>query len=502
MRIKDKKKFKKSMTITIVILLIMLSFLVAIIKNINKKYNTIDDFGSIKEVLEYLECDYIRTEKSKEEGYDKNIHLRFNKDLYDNEGSNERFFNNLVQMVAKISNYKSTILTDTDKNIIIKIKCNEKSKEYETYYINDVEDYFTKKDSSNSMEKFLQEEDSKLTINSSLLQKVIKSNWRANDINFGSKESTFNDYDIYFEEGIKVRAVTNKIFNIVFNSKYTDEIVNNIKVGTSIENIKNILGDPIYEDISANVIGYKNEELYIFFTENEVSVYRVDDIYNEKFYKLIEKFVNAEVNFQGFLDELTTLWPEYDEYVNTEQLYILSYTLKGIKIQVTPENKDGIHLYTNYIGLKKNEDFKRFIDSGKVHIENTNLIFENEMKRVSAQKELEYTYINYMNYMEQGKKDSNLFYYITSKNDEGLVNKVSFLSKDGNNPNNELKETMNSYIWYNDHIFLYGKTQDGIYMYDVINRETKKLLSGEDNFEIKGLEDNKLKYDNKSVQLQ
>lgn len=502
MRIKDKKKFKKSMMITMAILLILLVFVVAIIKNINKKYNTIDDFGTVKEVLEYLKCDYIRTENSKEEDYDKNIHLRFNKDLYDNEGSNERFFNNLVQMVAKVSDYKSTILTDTDRNIVIKIKCNNKSRTYETYYINDIEDYFAKKDSSNSMEKFLKEENSKLTINSSLLQKLIKSNWRVNDSNFGSKESTFNNYDVYFEEGISVRIVTNKVFNIVFNSKYKDELVNNIKVGTSIEDIKNRLGYPTYEDKSANVIGYKNEDIYIFFTENEVSVYRVDDIYNEKFYEILEKFVNSEVDFQKFLDELTTLWPEYDEYMNTEESYILTYTLKGIRVQVTPENKDGIHLYTNYIGLKKNEDLQKFINSGKVHIEESNLIFENEVRRVLLEKELEYTYVNYMNYIEPEKKDSKLFYYMTSKNDEGIVNKVSFLSKDGNNPNNELKETMNSYIWYNDHIFLYGKAQDGIYMYDVINRETKKLLSGEDNFEIKGLEDNKLKYDNKSVQLQ
>ena len=405
-------------------------------------------------------------------------------------------------MVAKVSNYESTILTDTDKNIVVKIKCNSKNQEYETYYINDIEKYFAKQDSNNSISNFTKEENSKLTINSNLLKKAISSNWRANDVNFGSKESTFNNYDIYFEEGIKVRKVSNKIFNIVFNFKYTDELVNNIKVGTSIEDIKNRLGDPTYENTSINVIGYKNEDIYIFFTENEISVYRVDDIYNENFYKIVEKFVNAEVDFQGFLDELTTLWPEYDEYVNTEEYYMLIYTLKGIKVQVTPENKDGIHLYTNYLGFNKSEDLQKFIDSGKVHIEKTNLIFENEIKRISAEQELEYSYINYMNYMEQGKKDSKLFYYMTSKNDDGLVNKVSFLSKDGNNPNNELKETMNSYLWYSDSIFLYGKTQDGIYMYDVINRETKKLLSGEDNFEIKGLEDNKLKYDNKSVQLQ
>ena len=50
-------------------------------------------------------------------------------------------------------------------------------------------------------------------------------------------------------------------------------------------------------------------------------------------------------------------------------------------------------------------------------------------------------------------------------------------------------------------LFPHPKAQDGIYAYDVVNRKSEKILSGTDNFEIKGIEDNKLKYDNKSVKL-
>lgn len=499
MKITNKKKFKKSIIITLIVLILIL-LVIIIVKNLNKKYNTIEDFGTVKEVLEYLGCTYIRTENLKNEDYSKNIHVKFNKNLYENGVSNERFFNNLVQMVTKIGKYESIILTDSEKKIVIKIKCNTSESTFDTYYINDVENYFSKQDSNNSISNFKEEDNTKITINSNILKESINKKWIYNDINFGSKESEFENYNIFFDEGIKLRVVGNKVFNLVFDSNYKDIVVNNIKVGTSLENIEKELGTPTYTDVSTNVIGYRNSNIYIFFTEKEISIYRVENTYDQKFYELVEKFVNGEIVFQDYINELTTLWTDYDEYANSENYYTLKYTLKGINVQVTTENKDGIYLYSNYIGLQKNEDVQKFIDSGKVYIDTTkNLVFDNEIKRLSAQKDLEYSYLNYMNNLEKDKPESNLFYFRIYKYDNGSIYKVGFLSKDNKNPNNELKENINSYIWYNDNIFLYGKTQDGIYAYDVTNRSSQKLLSGSDNFEIKGIENDKLKYDDKSV---
>lgn len=499
MKIKNKKKFKR--TVIISILLIFALLLISII-NSNKKYEDIGDFKDIKEVLEYLGCNYIRTSNSKDDNYDKNVFVKFNKDLYENGKSNERFFNNLIEMVTVVNKYKSVILTDEERNIIIKILCDEENKQLETYLINDIEEYFVKQDSNSNIGDFQEEKNTQIYINSNILKEAINRKWIANDIDFGSKESEFEGYDIYFDEGIKVRTVTNKIFNLIFDANYKEEVVNNIKVGTNLEDIESELGSPTYEDSSNNIIGYKNSNLYIFFTEGEISVYRVDNTYSEDFYKTMEKFLDEEINFQEFINELTTLWNDYDTYANTEEYYMITYALKGVKIAVTPENKDGIHLYSNYIGIKENEDLKKFIDSGKVHIDTkTNLIFDNEKQRVAANSDLEYAYINYMENMEQNKPKSSLFYYRVYKHDDGSIYKVAFLSKDNKNANNEIKENMNSCLWYNDTIFLYGKPQDGIYAYDVVNRQSKKILSGKDNFEIKGLEENILKYDDKSVKL-
>lgn len=498
MVIKDKKKFRRTIIIIVAILLL---FTIVIIKGMNNKYKTIEDFKNEKQVLEYLGCNYIRTESSKDKEYKQKIYVKFNKDLYENGKSNERFFQNLIQMVTVVSKYKSTILTDTQKDITIKIKCDQY--EMQNYYINDIENYFAKQDSNNGISKYQEEFETRMIINSSIIKQAINKKWIYKEIDFGSKESEFENYNIYFDEGIKVRVVNNKVFNIVFNSNYTKPVVDSITVGTKIGNVKEILGTPTYSNDLNKIIGYKNKDIYVFFTNEEISIYRVENEYKDNFYKLLERFANSEIDFQSFTNELTTLWIDYDEYANIDTYYSLNYTLKGVSIKVTPEDKDGVHLYNNYLGLRNNEDLQKFIDSGKVHIDtSTNSVFNSELKRISAEENLEFSYIDYINNMEKDKPESNLFYHKIYKYDNGTIYKIGFLSKDNKNASNELKEEINSYVWYNDTIFLYGKSQDGIYAYDVENRTSKKLLSGQDEFQIKGIEDNKLKYDDKSVKIQ
>ena len=54
-----------------------------------------------------------------------------------------------------------------------------------------------------------------LDIQSPELQKLIYENWNIRKANFGTEDSSCDEYDIYFDEGIKVRTVAGKAFNIV-----------------------------------------------------------------------------------------------------------------------------------------------------------------------------------------------------------------------------------------------------------------------------------------------
>ena len=43
------------------------------------------------------------------------------------------------------------------------------------------------------------------------LQTLIKNNWSTKNISFGEKTSTFKGYDIYFENGYRVRNINGKL---------------------------------------------------------------------------------------------------------------------------------------------------------------------------------------------------------------------------------------------------------------------------------------------------
>ena len=86
-----------------------------------------------------------------------------------------------------------------------------------------------------------------MTVSSTELNGLINNDWNPSNVNLGSKESTFKKYDIYFEEGIEIRNISKKVFNIVFNEKYKKDVISGIKVGTDLEAIKDRFGDAHYE---------------------------------------------------------------------------------------------------------------------------------------------------------------------------------------------------------------------------------------------------------------
>ena len=81
-----------------------------------------------------------------------------------------------------------------------------------------------------------------MNINSQELQNLINNSWISSRVVFGSKDGRYNKYDIYFDEGIEVRTVSKKVYNIVFTEKYKKEVVAGIKVGASLDAIKERFG--------------------------------------------------------------------------------------------------------------------------------------------------------------------------------------------------------------------------------------------------------------------
>lgn len=278
-----------------------------------------------------MKCKYIKQKKSTEKDYDIDIYLELYKDLYTDGNSNEDYYTKLINNIAGVSGFKNIRMIDEKKDITIAIKCNKENKTIDEIKINGIENYFNYKKNNIERESYKEYKICKKNIKSKELNDLIKNNWYVQNINFGSKDSSFNNYDIYFDEGIEVRIVDSKVYNIIFTQKYNNEIVEEIGTNTDLKEIIEKLGEQEFGSTDENILGYVFEDLYIFFEKGKVSVYPNTNEDTSKFEKLLDKFIKDN-NEKDLMKELTTVWMDYDCYEYNTDFFNIAYSKKGIKI--------------------------------------------------------------------------------------------------------------------------------------------------------------------------
>lgn len=381
-----KKKILALLTILIVVLITILvirNFITQYEEN-DKVYSKIEDFETPEDVIKYLGGEFINQEESTAEGVKLDIYLKFKVDLYTNEVSNEEYYNNVMDMISYVLDYNSFRLIDDEKEMLIAVICDNENGRIKRKYINGDSNYFGNAESQNNLQKIKEIENTDLQIQSPELIELINNNWKSSNMDFGTKTGTLGKYDVYGNEGIQVRNVYKKVFNIVFKENYTNPIINGIIPEMSKEEIIEILGEPTITSNETEIFGYKGKEIYVFFAYGDISVYRLEEYDSTEFSKLVENYIN-ETDVKKFVSGITDVWPDYDQYYYDEDFINLVYTLKGIKIQFNITNNHGVVIYNNYTGqiipgmTIQNIDIREL--KNKVFFENTNIMLENEMSR-------------------------------------------------------------------------------------------------------------------------
>lgn len=490
-----KKKEKIALAIAGIILFIIILgiSLMPTRKRTNQEQKTNNndlnrELSSVQEIVEYLEATYISTEDSKANGYDIDIYVNFPYNLYEGEISKEIYFKNFYEKIARITNFKSFRLIDSNRKITIEIKCeNGKIKEVK---INGQTDYFQKTLSEKSKNNILEFETKEFEINSPELQSLINNNWITENASLGTPESKFYKYDVYFDEGYEIRTIQGKVFNIVFNKKYENDVVEGYKPGDDLEKIKTSLGTP-YEN--KNMIEYKTKDFYIIFSNEEISIYPNRRCDYTEFEKLVEKY-NESQDINDFVYELTDIWSDYDIYNNDSNYVELYYTLKGVKISFSSRDSDGIQIYENYKGdLKTNT-----VDYKNVYYKlDQNLMLEAETER---------RFVHELTGQRGSSEDSILisdeFQLLASYDNESYKN-IKIYSLNENYPNNEFEDyvSIKSYVWADNEHLIYSVSNDGIYMYTATTRQIEKMLDGRQTFNITNYNRNTkaLEYDGQTV---
>ena len=509
---KNKKKNlnkRKLIILVVIVLIIILSIISGILEN-NKKQNNNDDnlaivkYESIEQILNQYGCKLIKETKSSEKNYAKDLYVSFKYNTFEGTESKKRYYENIISLLADFIK-ESYRLIDKDKGLVIEVQKNEieTGKVVYIYAINGEQNYFEKQETKISVQNYKQNKETNLQVNSNILNTLMQNEWKAN-VNFGTKDSTFNKYDIYFDEGIEVRKISGKVYNIVFTNRYEEEIVNGIRVGTNFDEIIRRLGEPTFGNKNGQYIGYKSSNIYAFFLEDSISIYVNEKVEMKEFEELLNNYVENKIGIKEFMNDLTYLWPDYEEYTYNSSYIYINYPNKGIKIEMRKDSPIGIEIYNN---CNITNSIEKLLKEGKISSKVKEDLNEYTLKN-KINKEEEYTYLLYLNDGEETEETeetelsihSSLFYIYTDLA-ENYINKVYFTSKVSEYPNRELNEKINQGFFANDNTYVYSIENKGIYTYDVISGNKNTIITGEETFELKEYDNGLLSYDEKQINL-
>lgn len=502
-----ERKKKKIFVLIVIMFMFLIILLVLLSLQINKteRENAVSNgnFSSVRDVLEYYGCQYIKQKNSSEEGLSQDIYTTFKYDLYDNEKSNEKFYDNVIKDIAKILNYTSFKLIDENKEDKIEIKVICDGSKIQTIYINEIEDYFIYMDSKISLGKYTELKTTEISIQSPELINCIQNNWNT-DVNFGTRESIFQDYYIFFDEGISIRKINGKIYNVIFTDKYQNQVVNGFTVGEKSDIIIDRMGIPTFESDNGSIIGYKSDDIYVFFEDNQISIYRniKEDGFDE-FFELVNEFLDEKYSLLEFMNELTYLWPDYEEYYYTTDKVFLSYPNKGIDIKINYDNTDGIILYNN-IGVSQDIVNKYLEHTEMVAQLQVDNIYNAELRRFDSQRDLETKCKKYQEVYEKDddKNRGEIYNYYADVDSNNNISAMYFVTQNPELINCELIENIDTYVWLNEYCFIYSKQEKGIYYYDLREQAKGVIITGDEQFKIKSYKNGILKYDEKELQVQ
>lgn len=495
-----KRKWYIPIGIAIFIIIIVVTIFNLIEKN-NKQINSVNDFANLKELIEYNDCKYIKTTNSKEQGYQKDIYMEFSKPAIEDDGTtNEILYKNLASQIAGKMIGTNFRIIDESKEIIIRVQFKENV--VNLYTINNDPKYFESLKTKYQSENYKEDNITNIQIQSNELNTIINNNWKTTKLNLGTMDSICDNYNIYFDEGYKIREVNAQVFNIIFTKQYTKNVFENIKTGMEKEDIIKVLGEPTYEYLQNDIIGYKSNLIYTFFHDGEISIYRVEDNYDTtEFASLVTEYNNTN-DYNTFISKLTDLWPDYDVFERNSSYVNLKYSLKGIEITLNTIGNNGITIYNNYEGKIAEDASIEDIKNGKSLPKNIfteldkNMIFLSEQTRVKTDDARR----NPSNYDENLNNSKYILIY--SKSENGGYNKIRFYSKDKNFIDSELKEQYINGIYKLDNdSYMFNIEGKGIYKYIPQNAELQIIIEGNSQFKVNKVENNIIYYDNSQINI-
>ncbi len=469
------------------------------VKNENHEIDELREFETIDELCDYYGIDFYSRNPSEIEGYFYDIRVKFNKPLFEEDGkNNKQFFMTIINNMTRICLYNNIRIIDYTGQITIGVTC--KDKVIDKIIINDVENYFELQEEFANLRNYEEIPETELNASCYELIRLIQNKWSKSAID-DEKYINYNGTKQFFDKGYITKDREERILSVVFTKRYTKSVINDIMVDSELEYKKAKLGKPAFEDLQKGIIGYKGKEFYAFLTKDSIAIYRRLEQDYDSFINLSNRLTKNEITLNQYVDELTRIWPDYDTYDMGSNSFLLTYPQRGVAVKFNIEGRNGIIFYNNcMLDTNVMEEFvsksKDFMLQRKI-----DLVSEVAMDRIEAEKNEIEKCVEFQNeHKTEANPLINSKYGMYAEYDyQGNIYKMNFISRDGQNPNQELIDTIYTFTWLNDDVFVYSVRGKGIYYDNLATGKRGTIKLGKDNFEIYNCYNGLLIYDNSKL---
>ena len=313
-------------------------------------------------------------------------YVSFEKDLYEENGqSNEEYFENIVNDMTPFFDKEPFYIIDENKSIEI-YSGYDYNKEDRVVTINDIEDFYanTDGDSYVNVETSAIVDGSNIATNNRVLDlsRAFGGYFSSLEEELGEGKDAPYGYKSFQNDQIKIKlSPTGAVRNVIFGNGYEGDITYRLNTSMTLREIEETEPNFDFGGAQYGYIGYRTTNYYIFFYDDEVSVYTYAYRENDAFEALLEQYLETK-DLAYFVKRLQKKYKAYDEYdfkfdAENNNLY-MNYCTRGIEIDIKGNDPKGITLYSNYY----------FTDYTKSLVKNGIVSFDGKTDMVEK-KELE-----------------------------------------------------------------------------------------------------------------
>lgn len=348
---------KKILLIFLILFFCLLFLMILLLKTVENTQPVAELNNNTVEVekKEPTKKDIIKKYNSKyiTEGVDY-IQVVLSKGLFEEDGSsNQSYIEKLMTDLIPFYEPNDYYIIDEEKKIEVYARYNEEESGYE-FIINKVENFFDKVDG----EDFVKVDSTSIAYgnlfatDNYLLDKLQSYNFYFSEIaeNLDEGVDLENGYTSYQNGEILIKnAPSGSVKNLIFTEDYNEKITTRIHSDMSLEEVAE--AEPVYAfgGVNEGYVGYRHRSYYMFFYEDEISVYTYSYKKNSTFEELLKMYLESK-DLEMFVNRLSKKFMAYDylEYDKDTQSAKIRYSTRGVDINIKNNDPKGITFYSNY----------------------------------------------------------------------------------------------------------------------------------------------------------